>query len=512
MPATAVPGEAKAAQSIGPMHEMSHYTLLAVLGVATLAFLVVAWLTWQLRRERQRHHEDPPGAHDPLTGLPQRPDAEPTAEELINQAADSGQLVAVIVFNVDRFKAVNGSLGHRAGDELLRALTQRLRRALRRHDLLARLAGDEFTIIAPRLNGPTDAEAVVRKVRQATRAPFAIASLDLQISLSLGVSLYPLDGDSFEFLLRRAELALRNAKTIGSGSYRFYARDMSQAASDALALETDLHRAVANGQLQLHYQPKVDIATGRVRSAEALVRWHHPTRGMVSPCVFIPLAERSGAILEIGEWVLRQACLQVREWIDRDLPPIRIAVNLSAKQFRHADLPAMVRSALHEARLQPGCLELELTESAVMDNPESSAATLQTLSAMGVHLSIDDFGTGYSSLSHLRHFPLDKLKIDRSFVRALTESDEEKSIVKAIVSLAHNLRLGVVAEGVETAEQLDYLREVGCDQYQGFFCSPAVPAEDFLKLLKRLRASLPSFSEADMLKTQSRLSAFTPAR
>jgi EAL domain-containing protein (putative c-di-GMP-specific phosphodiesterase class I) len=285
---------------------------------------------------------------------------------------------------------------------------------------------------------------------------------------------------------------------------------MSSAADERVTLETDLRRAVEQAQFELHYQPKVDISTNRIRSAEALIRWRHPTRGLVPPNTFIPIAEETGLIVPIGEWVLREACSQVRAWIDSGMSPVRVAVNLSAKQFRHADLVAVVRSALDDAKLQPGYLELELTESAVMEDAEKSAATLQILSQMGVHISIDDFGTGYSSLSYLRRFPLDKLKIDRSFVRDLMQNPDDASIVKAIISLAHNLRLRVVAEGVETAEQLSYLRELGCDQYQGFFCSPAVPAPAFVALLERLRCGRPDLTEADMLRTQSRLSAFTP--
>jgi diguanylate cyclase len=243
-----------------------------------------------------------------------------------------------------------------------------------------------------------------------------------------------------------------------------------------------------------------------------LIRWRHPSRGLVPPNAFIPVAEETGLIVPIGDWVLRQACRQMRIWLDAGMTPVRVAVNLSAKQFRHADLAAVVKSALLEAQLEPGFLELELTESAVMHNPEQSAATLQTLSAMGVHISIDDFGTGYSSLSYLRRFPLDKLKIDRSFIRELMTNPDDGAIVRAIISLAHSLRLRVVAEGVETAEQLNFLRELGCDQYQGFHCSPAVPADSFISLIKRLRAERPELTEADMLRTQSRLSAFTPVK
>jgi EAL domain-containing protein (putative c-di-GMP-specific phosphodiesterase class I) len=303
---------------------------------------------------------------------------------------------------------------------------------------------------------------------------------------------------------------MRYSKDIARGSFRFYTAEMSSFTDDKLAMENDLRHALELEQFELHFQPKVDIGTGRIRSAEALIRWRHPTRGLVVPNLFIPVAEETGLIVPIGDWVLQQACRQMRIWLDQGMTPVRVAVNLSAKQFRHADLTAVVKAALDDARLEPGYIELELTESAVMHNPEQSAATLQKLSAMGVHISIDDFGTGYSSLSYLRRFPLDKLKIDRSFIRDLMSNPDDGSIVRAIISLAHSLRLRVVAEGVETIEQLNLLRDLGCDQYQGFYCSPAVPADSFVQLIKRLRSERPEMVEADMLRTQSRLSAFTP--
>ncbi len=485
-------------------HWLSYALMSAVIVAPSVA---AAWFALLLYHERALRRGGPA---DSLTGLPTRRTVMALADQAIADALHSGQEFAVIVLNVDRLKSINDSLGHQAGDEVLLAVTQRVRSALGHSSVLARLAGDEFIIIARGMRGPRDAEVVVHKVVEAVRAPCSIAKLDIRTSLTMGISMYPLDGDSFDLLLRRAETALRCAKAASRGSYRFYALAMSVDAEARVSLENDLRRALELGQLQLHYQPKVDIGTNRVRSAEALLRWNHPTLGMVPPSSFIPLAEETGLIVPIGEWVLREACSQVRTWIDSGMSPVRMAVNLSAKQFRDADLAALVRSALNEAQLQPGYLELELTESAVMDDAEKSAATLQVLSTMGVHISIDDFGTGYSSLSYLRRFPLDKLKIDRSFVRDLMSNPDDASIVKAIISLAHNLRLRVVAEGVETAEQLNFLRELGCDQYQGFFCSPALPAPAFEALLQRLRGGRPDLTEADMLRTQSRLSAFTP--
>jgi diguanylate cyclase len=489
---------------------------LGTMGVTLLTMVYDAYLARHVRdrdfaREQANESARHAARHDSLTNLPNRLAIIEAAEIAMDEARRDGSAFALIVLNVDRLKTINDSLGHEAGDELLRELSQRLRTVLRRSDTLARLAGDEFTILARHLNGVPDAEAVVAKIAESLQQPFYAHQLELHASLSMGITMFPSDGNSFEVLVRRADIAMRSAKESALGSYRFYAPEMSSFVDDRLALETELRRALELEQLELHYQPKVDIGTGRVRSAEALIRWRHPIRGLVAPNVFIPVAEESGLIMPIGEWVLRRACRQLREWIDQGMPPVRVAVNLSAKQFRQADLTAVVRSALQDSRLEPGYLELELTESAVMHDAEKSAATLQELSTMGVHISIDDFGTGYSSLSYLRRFPLDKLKIDRSFIRDLMMNPDDVSIVRAIVSLAHSLRLRVVAEGVETAEQLEFLRNLGCDQYQGFYCSPAVPADDFAALIRKLRSERTTeYTEADMLKTQSRLSAYTP--
>ena len=492
------------------MHDIHHIGLVYVAVAAAVATSSIAmWCALQLRKERFRAGSEGAG-HDPLTDLPNRQAIVAAVDRAIGDSQRTGHEFALMVLNVDRLKSINGSMGHEAGDTLLRELSRRLRAVLRRGDVLVRLAGDEFTVMASDLRGAHDAQAVVAKVVEALRRPFSIAGQDVRASLSIGISMFPLDGDSFEVLLRHAEAAMRCAKDTAWGSYRFYATEMSEQLEDRLALRGELRRALELGQLELHYQPKVDIATNRVRSAEALIRWRHPTRGMIAPGMFIPVAEETGLIIGIGEWVLREACRQVRAWLDAGIAPVRVAVNLSAKQFRADDLVEIVRSALRDAALDPAFLEVELTESSVMHDPEKSAATLQLLSEMGVHISIDDFGTGYSSLSHLRRFPLDKLKIDRSFVGELLSDQDGAAIVKAIISLAHSLRLRVVAEGVETLEQLQRLRELGCDQYQGYYCSPAVPAEAFARLVQHLRPDRPEYADTNALRTHGRLSAYTP--
>jgi diguanylate cyclase (GGDEF)-like protein len=458
---------------------LAYLPLLAILVAPTA---IATWFAIQLHRERVLRRRD--GA-DYLTGLPTRRAAAAVAAQAIVEAKNSGNEFAVIVLNVDRLKPLNDSLGHQAGDELLLALSQRLQGVLGYNNVLARLAGDEFTIIARDLKGPREAETLVNKITEAVREPFVIASFDIHTSLTMGVSMYPLDGETFDVLLRRAEMALRSAKAATRGSYRFYALEMSNAADERVALENDLRRAIELGQLELHYQPKVDIGTNRIRSAEALLRWRHPTRGLVPPNAFIPIAEDTGLIVQIGEWVLRESCRQVRAWIDSGMSPVRVAVNLSAKQFRHVDLVAVVRSALDEAQLQPGYLELELTESAIMDDAEKSASTLEFLSTMGVHISIDDFGTEYSSMNHLKQLPVDKIKIPMPFVQGIDVSEKDEAITKSIIVLAKSLGLSVLAEGVETKEQYDFLTCRMCDEVQGFFYYKPMPAEEMELLLRK---------------------------
>jgi diguanylate cyclase (GGDEF)-like protein len=424
--------------------------------------------------------------HDALTGLPNRVLLAGRMGQAIARAARHGTRFAVLVVDLDRFKAINDSLGHIAGDELLQEVARRLSRLLRKDDTLARLGGDEFVLLIHEVASSKDAEAVARKVLNQVALPLQLAGLDVHVSPSIGISLCPDDGGDSETLLQHADAAMYHAKKKGRNTFQFFAPAMSAFARERLELENGLRTGLARHEFELHYQPKVDVVSGRIESAEALIRWRHPKRGLIAPGGFISLAEETGLIVPLGEWVLYEACRQAREWQDQGLQ-LRMAVNLSARQFRQDGLIETVRGALSAARLEPRYLELELTETAVMQDAETSVQIMRRLSDLGVRISVDDFGTGYSSLSYLRRLPLDKLKIDRSFIREIVTSRDDAQIVRAIVSLAHNLHLKVIAEGVETAEQLGFLRTLGCDQYQGYLCSPPLPPMEFLTLLPHHR-------------------------
>jgi predicted signal transduction protein with EAL and GGDEF domain len=373
-------------------------------------------------------------------------------------------------------------MGHHAGDQFLQEVARRLDGVRREGDTLARQGGDEFVFVMAPPSVDADAEALTRRALAALAVPLEIVGMDIHVAASFGLAVYPRDGARAEALLANADAAMYSAKQRGNCMHRFSAA-LGGSAHRRLQLENDLHAALRGGQFALHYQPKVETETGIVRSAEALLRWHHPERGFIPPVEFIPVAEETGQIGAIGEWVLREACMQVRRWIDAGHEPMRIGVNISAAQFHEGGLVDKVRAALEAAQLDPQWLEIELTESCVMSNPEESIRLLEELSRMGIVVSVDDFGTGYSSMSYLRRFPINMLKIDRSFVAEMDTRADDTSIVRAIVSLAHGLRLKVVAEGVETPAQLEALRNLGCDQYQGFHFSAALPAAEFERML-----------------------------
>jgi len=446
--------------------------------------------------------------HDALTGLPNRVLLDDRLTQAMAHSNRDHGSFAVLVCDLDRFKLINDSLGHRAGDQLLQEVARRLTGLVRSVDTVARYGGDEFVLLVSPIAEREDAVRVAARTIEALQAPVQIAGIDVHTSPSVGIAFYPADGASVESLLAHADAAMYCAKQRGRGNVQCFAAGMNAGAEDRVQLESDLHNAIPLNQFQLYYQPKVDTVSGDVRSAEALLRWLHPVRGLINPCEFIPLAEECGLIGAIGEWVIREACRQARAWQQAGVAALRVSVNLSASQFRQDRLVDTIRRALADADLQPRFLEVELTESAVMSDPEESIAILEQLSTMGVLVSVDDFGTGYSSMSYLRRFPIDKLKIDRVFISEIMDRPEDASIVRAIVSLAHSLRLKVVAEGVETPAQLAFLKAVGCDEYQGYHFSQPLPATEFEGLIRQLRGGDAPLSEEDAIRTHSKLAAY----
>jgi diguanylate cyclase (GGDEF)-like protein len=396
------------------------------------------------------------------------------------------KLVAVMALDLDRFKIINDTFGHPVGDRLLQAVAERLASHVREGDTVARMGGDEFTFVLTDLGDSHQAGDIAQKILLSLAAdPFMLEDKEIFMSASMGISVYPVDGGDTTSLIKNADAALYHAKSEGRNNFQYYAREMNASAMQRLTLESALRRALEREEFLLYYQPQIDLASGRIIGLEALLRWQHPERGLVSPGEFIPMLEETGLIVPVGEWVLHAACRQGRAWQQAGLQPIRIAVNLSALQFRQPDLVGMIERILAETGLDPSSheLELELTESLLMKNVEETAATLHRLHEMGVKLSIDDFGTGYSSLSYLKRFPLTSLKIDQSFVRDLSSNPDDAAIVSAIIALGHGLKLNVIAEGVETTEQLAYLREMKCDEMQGFLFSRPVPASEITQLL-----------------------------
>lgn len=416
--------------------------------------------------------------HDALTGLPNRPLFMDRLIVALSQAHRGSQKLAVLFLDLDRFKNINDSLGHTAGDSLLKAVSDRIRRCVREGDTVARFGGDEFTMLIPRIENIEDAAKIASKIIETIKIPFLLGGQELFISTSIGVSLYPGDGLDPETLVRNADTAMYRAKEQGRDNYQLYAPDMNAQALERLDLENTLRKALSQEELVLFYQPQVSARTGAVIGLEALVRWQHPERGLLSPAQFISAAEVSGLIIPIGDWILRTACRQARVWQKKLDQKITIAVNLSARQFQQPDLVEQVRAALDDTGLDPSTLEIEITESNAMQNAENTIYTLRELKAIGVRISMDDFGTGYSSLNYLKRFPIDTLKLDQSFVRDVTTDPSDAAIVSAVITMAHSLNLKVVAEGVETEEQLQFLRRQNCDVIQGYYFSRPASAPD----------------------------------
>ena len=423
-------------------------------------------------------------SHDSLTALPNRL----LMNDLIRQAVAASRrketMLALLFLDLDRFKTINDSLGHSVGDGLLQRVAERLTDCVREGDTVARLGGDEFLVMLPELTRSPDAAVVADKIITAMRAQVVVDGHELTITASIGISIYPHDGADVATLIKNADAAMYHAKERGRNNYQFFTPDMNARAFESLSMEMSLRGALERSEFTLHYQPQVDTGSGRIVGVEALIRWQHRDLGSVSPARFIPVAEEHGLIVSIGEWVLRSACSQVRRWLDEGLPAVPVAVNMSAVQFRQSDLAKRVAAILAECGIAPRYLELELTESIIMREAEQAIAVLQELSQMGVSLSIDDFGTGYSSLSYLRRFPIHKLKIDRSFVSDITTNPDAAAIATAIIGMGRSLKLRVIAEGVETAEQLAFLQSHQCDELQGFLLGRPIEAEDFSELLR----------------------------
>lgn len=421
--------------------------------------------------------------HDPLTNLPNRMLFIEHLTSALTHAHRNRQMVAVMFLDLDRFKDINDTLGHTAGDQLLKDVAARLKGCIRESDIVARIGGDEFTILLPEMTNPEDSSMIASKIISAMQNPYKINSHELHITTSIGISIYPDDSNDPETIMKNADIAMYHAKEQGRNNYQFYNADMNIRTIGRILRENSLRQAVERKELVIHYQPQLDIFTRQVVSAEALVRWQHPDEGLLSPKEFIPLAEEIGLIVPIGEWVMRNACAQNKAWQEAGYPPICVTVNLSARQFQQPDLVEMVSNALKDTGLSPEFLELEITESTAMKNIELTISRMNRLTGMGVKFSIDDFGTGYSSLSYLKKLPIQTLKIDKSFIRGLSADPDDKAIVNAVIAMAHNLKLKVIAEGVETDDQMSFLNSSRCDRMQGYLYSKPLPAEDFKKLI-----------------------------
>ena len=429
--------------------------------------------------------------HDSLTGLPNRNLLRDRIDHTCARTQRYGDFAAVAFLDLDNFKVVNDSLGHSLGDHLLRAVAARLESSLRAMDTVARMGGDEFVLVLSDQKSEQSVSGELQRIVELFSQPFAVDGRDVFITASIGVALYPQDARDPESLMKSAELAMYRAKESGRNTYQLYTVEMQTRVTERLALESRLRRALERGEFSLHYQPQVDLRSNRIFGCEALIRWTQAELGMITPAKFVPLAEETGLIVPIGEWVLRTACRQCKIWQDAGLPAVTVAVNISARQFREKKLLQLVAAILAETGLAPSLLELEVTESVIMHDAQHVIADLQAFRDMGVSLSVDDFGTGYSSLSYLKRFPVDRLKIDQSFVRDLSTDADDAAIAQAIITLGHTMNLRVIAEGVETPEQLAFLRRNQCDEMQGYLLGKPMPADEFGKLLETGRTLAP---------------------
>jgi len=425
--------------------------------------------------------------HDALTGLPNRAMFNQRLTQALARAQRSGRMAAVLFVDLDRFKIINDTLGHDAGDRMLRLLAGRLRDCLREGDTIGRQGGDEFVVLLEDISDPTQVSGVAHKILETVARPYLLGDHEYHVTASVGVSVYPADGNDQQALLKNADIAMYRAKEQGKNNFQFYSAQMNLHTFERLALETSLRRAIERREFLLHYQPKVNIRSGRITGVEALVRWQHPDLGMVSPAQFVPLAEETGLIAPIGEWVLHTACSDARQWNGAGTRNAGVAVNLSARQFAREDLAESIMDVLRDTGLEPRLLELEITESTVMHSADRAAKVLRQLKDMGVRIAIDDFGTGYSSLGYLKRFPIDCVKIDRSFILDIPSDKDDVAITCAVIAMAHSLRLRVVAEGVESGEQFRFLRDHDCDEMQGNYFSAPVEVQALARMLAQPR-------------------------
>jgi diguanylate cyclase (GGDEF)-like protein/PAS domain S-box-containing protein len=433
--------------------------------------------------------------HDLLTNLPNRALLKDRLGLAISQAKREKEMLAVMFLDLDRFKNINDSLGHVVGDELLQQVSTRLKSCVREGDTLARFGGDEFTLLLPKIGkGQEDIRKIAEKINEVLKEPFVIDDNELYVSTSIGISIFPRDGTDMDTLIKHADIAMYHVKDTGKNNFKFYSTDMTTPYFQNLSLETGIHKALENDEFHLVYQPQINIKSGEIVGVEALLRWDHPEHGPISPAEFIPFAEETGMIVEIGHWVLRNACAELKRWRDSGLPEIRMSINMSARQLVEDNVVKYVSNTLKDYCIPGHCLEIEITENTIMSDMDSVIHKLKELSKEGVYIAIDDFGTGYSSLSYLHKLPIHTLKIDRTFIKEVDMKNAGKSIINTIVAMVKGLNLNVIAEGVETQQQLDYLQEIDCNEAQGFlFCKP-LTADVMAQLLIQEPYAVPSSS------------------
>jgi len=482
------PVENQFVEALGGASRMTYQLLQGIILAATPALLllgIVLSLRILQQRRRTENRLNHLALHDDLTALPNRLMLNQRLDQALSRHRRAGTKLAVLFMDLDRFKVINDSLGHEAGDDLLCRVAERLRAQSREGDTVARVGGDEFVVLVENHENMMDVSACARRLIEQLSVPYALGRTNCHVTASIGISIFPADGNDSQSLLKAADVAMYRAKQAGRNNYLFYSPVMNEHTVERLELESDLRHALERGEFLLHYQPKVELETGSIIGVEALLRWKHPLHGLVPPMDFISLAEETGLIAPIGEWALATACARNKAWQDEGLAKMSVAVNLSARQFADPMLLPKLKRIIGESGLDPSCLELEITESMVMSHPAEAVAVLESLKSIGVQIAIDDFGTGYSSLAYLKRFPIDTIKVDRSFIRDIATDSGDKKITRAIIAMAHSMKIKVVAEGVETWDQLAFLRAQKCDAVQGFLLFRPLPEEEVAGTLAR---------------------------